>query len=171
VREVVEGEQHVGHHQREVGDTDVVRVRPADRRLEPAHEVVPEQADGATRERRQVRQLGQAVARELLGDRLVRVVELARLAVHGQDAPVEPDHAAGLDAEERPAAEPLALLGRLEQEARTGAAQLEVSRHRRLAVVDERVAKRNERVVARKLAHLVPAGTDVEARGVSGDGH
>ncbi len=69
----------------------------------------------------------------------------------------------GLDPQERPAPEALALLGGLEQERRPAAAQLEVGGDGRLAVVDERVAQRHERVVARQLAHLVERGR-VEVR-------
>ena len=56
------------------------------------------------------------------------------------------------DANEAVAAHPLALLGRFEQEGRLRrrcCAQLEEGRYRRLAVVDELVAQRDQRVVGR----------------------
>ena len=53
------------------------------------------------------------------------------------------------------------------------AAQLEERRDRRLAVVDERVAQRDEVVLARQLADLVERGLDAQLGrpGLSGDGH
>ena len=53
-------------------------------------------------------------------------------------------HAARLVADERPAADALALLGGLEQERRAGAAQLQERGDGRLAVLDERLADRDE---------------------------
>ena len=71
-------------------------------------------------------------------------------------------------AEKRPAPDTLALLGGLQQEGRPGAAQLEIGGDRGLAVRDERVAQRDEVVVASQLAHLLEARRQVE---VNGDGH
>ena len=54
VLEVVEGDEHVGEHQRHVGQAERVGVRLAER-LDGAHEVVAEEADRAAGERRQAR--------------------------------------------------------------------------------------------------------------------
>jgi hypothetical protein len=162
VGEVVEGEQHIRDHQREVGDAEVVGVRLANGRLGRAHQVVAEQAHGAPRERRQALHRRQPVLLELLRDGLVGIVGIAR---------VHADHRARLHAEERPAPEALPLLGRLQQERRSLAAQLEVGRDRGLRVGDEGVAQRHERVLAGQLAHLVERRAHGEPGAVSGDGH
>jgi len=108
------------------------------------------------------------IAAELPRDRVEGVGERPRLAVDGERAAVEADDRARLDAEERPAAEALPLLGGLQQERRPVAAQLEVGRDGRLAVVDEGVADRDDGVLARERAHLLQRRADL---GLSGDGH
>src|SRR5207237_1749860 len=117
-------------------------------RLERANQVVAEHPNGAARERRQPVKLRQAVAIELASHGRVRILVVAGLTVHGQAALVEPHDRALLHAEERPAAKALTLLGRLEEERRALAAQLEVRGHGRLAVVDEAVAERDQSVLA-----------------------
>src|SRR6185436_16994310 len=99
--------------------------------------VVAEEADGAARERDR-----------LLGGRLAEAGDLGRrervrVAAVGQ---VPADDAARLVADERPAADALALLGRLEQERRAGPAQLQERADRRLGVLDEGLADRDEGV-------------------------
>ena len=63
--EVVEGHEHVGDHQRHVGDPEGVRTGLW-KRLDCAHEVVAEEADGAAGERRSIGDRRLAVARDLL---------------------------------------------------------------------------------------------------------
>ena len=171
VAQVVERHEHVGHHQREIGHTGVVRSRRPDGRLRRAHEVVAEQAHRAAGERRQPLERRRAPATELLGHERVGVLRFALLAVDGEPAALHADHAARPEAEERPAPDPLPLLGRLEQERGRPAAQLEVGRHRRFAVGDEGVPQRDERVIAREPAHLLQRGHEPQLRGLSGDGH
>ena len=60
--EVVEDDEHVGEHQRHVGQPERVGVGLAER-LDGAHEVVAEEADRAAGERRQVGQRRLARAR------------------------------------------------------------------------------------------------------------
>ena len=62
VAQVVEDEQHVGDHQRHVGQPERVGVGLAER-LDRAHQVVAEEADGAAGERRQALDRGEPVAR------------------------------------------------------------------------------------------------------------
>src|SRR5438445_238225 len=81
----------------------------------------------------------------LAGHGRLRIRLVAGLAIHGQPAALEPHDRALLHAEERPAAKALTLLGRLEEERGALAAQLEVSRHGRLAVVDEAAAEGDQR--------------------------
>jgi hypothetical protein len=148
VAQVVEGDDHVGEHERHVGQAEHVRVGRA-QRLDGAHAVVPEEAHRAARERRQggvVAQRRLAMPRDLGGGALVGV------AAFGQ-RPAQ--HPARLVADERPAPDPLPLLGRLEQEGGPGPAQLEEGRHRRLAVLHEGLAHRHEVVRARQRADLV----------------
>jgi hypothetical protein len=83
-------------------------------------------------------------------------------------AALQADQGARAKAEERPAPDLLALLGRLEQERRPVAAQLQVGGHRRLAVGDERVPQRDEVVLPRQLAHLLERRRQLE---INGDGH
>jgi hypothetical protein len=157
VAEVIEREQDVGDHHGEVRQPELVRVRLADRRLEAAHEVVAEHPDRAARERRQAVERGEPVAADLVGDGGVRVGERALGAVDGEHPGLEPHNAPRLDAEEGPAPEALALLGRLEQERGAVAAQLQVRRHRRLDVGDEAVPQRHEVVLTGERARLVEA--------------
>ena len=171
MREVVEREQHVRDHHREVGHPELVGTPGPHARLERAHQVVTEHPNGAARERRQPVELRQAVATELAGHGRVGVLVVAGLAVHGQAALVEPHDRPLLHPEERPAAKALTLLGRLEEERGALAAQLEVRRHGRLTVVDEAVAERDQGVLARELADLVQARGDLELGRISGDGH
>ena len=140
VAQVVEGDDHVGEHQRHVRQPEHVRVglRQA---LDGAHAVEAEEADGAARERRQAGDLGLAD----LGDRLVG--ERVRVSPVGQ-APA--DDALRAPADERVAADLLALLGGLQQEGRAVAAQLQERGDGRLAVLDEGVGDRDEVVVARR---------------------
>ncbi len=141
---------------------ELVGIRLADARLGAAHEVVAEQPDRAAGERRQAVERRDPPAAQLLGD---EPVGIGVLAEH------QPDHRARAEAEERPAPDLLTLLGRLEQERGAVAAQLQVGRDRRLAVGDECVAQRHERVLARQLAHLVEARRQAQPADVSGDGH
>ena len=143
--EVVERDERVGQHQREVGQPDRVLVRRPER-LDRAHAVVAEEADRPAGERRQVRQRRLALALHLGGGERVRVAAVGQAPAHD---------AARAVADERPAADALALLGGLEQEGRAGAAQLQERRDRRLAVLEERVAHRHEVVLGRERAHLV----------------
>jgi hypothetical protein len=105
VAKVVEGEQDVRDHHGQLRHACVVGVRLADRRLRAPREVVAEHPHGAAGERRQPVQRGDPVAGELLVHQPVRVRVLAA---------GEPDHGARPEAEERPAPDLLALLGRLE---------------------------------------------------------
>ena len=160
VLEVIEHDQRVGQHQREVGNAELVRVGLAER-LDRADEVVGEHADGAAGERRQVGQRRRAEPAQLgLGQR-VRVTGIA-------ERPAQ--HVPGTEADERVAPDP-ALVGRLEQERRSVVAQLQERRHRRLAVVDERLADRNQVVRPRQRAHLLERRRRAGGRAVSGDGH
>ena len=108
VLEVVEGDDHVGEHQRHVGQPERVGVGSGSA-LDGAHAVVAEEADRAARERGRLRRRRLAVARDL-GRR-----ERVGVAAVGE-RPAQ--HAARLVADERPAPDALALLGRLEQERR-----------------------------------------------------
>ena len=171
VAQVVEGHHHVADHQRHVRHVQRVRVRLPHRRLGEAHQVVAEQAHGAAGERRQALQRGGAVALQLQRHDRVGVGEGARLAAHGEHAVVDPDGRARAVAQERPAPEAGALLGRLEQERRPLAAELEVGRHRRLGVGDEGVADRHERVLPGQRACLLERGRQLEVGRLSGDGH
>jgi hypothetical protein len=171
VLEVVEGQQEVGDHEREVRDSKRIGAGRSDGRLGVAGEVVAEEAHRAAGEGRKVEVGRRLVALELACHRGEGVVKGPFLAVHREHAPVEPDDGPRLEAEERPAAEALALLGRLEEEGGAVAAQLEVCGHRRLAVVDERVAKRHDGVLAGQAADLLEPGRDVELERISGDGH
>ena len=107
VLEVVEHDQRVGQHQRQVGHADRVGVRLAER-LDGAHEVVGEHADRAAGERRQVRERRGVEAVELRGGERVRVAGIA-------ERPAQ--HLARAEADERVAPD-AALVGRLEQERR-----------------------------------------------------
>ena len=127
-------------------------------RLDRAHEVVAEEAHRAAGERRRVghRRLVEA------GDALGR--ERVGIAAVGQ-RPAQ--HRARAEADERPAPDALALLGGLEQERRLAGrerAQLQERRDRRLAVLDEAVAQRDQVVRAR------PARAPARALGVHGSG-
>ena len=77
VLEVVERDQHVGEHQRHVGQPDRVGVRLA-QRLDRAHAVVAEEADRAARERRQAGQRRLAVARDLGGGERVGIAAVGQ---------------------------------------------------------------------------------------------
>ena len=136
--QVVEGDDHVGEHQRHVGQADHVRVGLREA-LDGAHAVEAEEADGAAAERRQAGDLGLAVRRDRLAGDRVRVSAVV-------EAPA--DHVLRAPADERPAADLLALLGGLEQEGGTVAAQLQEGRDGRLAVLDEAVGDRDEVVIA-----------------------
>ena len=162
--EVVEHDEHVGEHQRHVGQAEHVRVRLAER-LDGADEVVAEVADRAAGERRQIRQRRLPVAADLARRDLVRVAVVAERPPHD---------GARAHADERVAPDALALLGGLEQERgrlRLGPAQLEERGDRGLAVVDEGVADRDEVVVAGERADLVEARRDRQRGGLNGDGH
>ena len=106
VVEVVEDEQDVGDHQRQVGQAERIGVGRAER-LDRAHQVVAEQADGATGERRQAGHFGHAVLLEVVGDRPVRIgrVDVAQplrvrgdgvARVLGQEAVAPAEDRAGL---------------------------------------------------------------------------
>ena len=100
-------DEHVGEHQRHVGQAELVGVGLAER-LDRAHAVVAEEADRAAGERRAVGERRLAVLGDLGGGDRVRVAAVGEAPAHDL---------ARLDADERPAADALALLGRLEQEA------------------------------------------------------
>ena len=108
VAQVVEDDEHVAEHQRHVGQPELVRVRLAER-LDRAHQVVAEVADGAAGERRHVGERRLAVARDLLGGDRVRIALVAQRPAHDL-ARAQPDEAVAPD--------PLALLGGLQQERR-----------------------------------------------------
>ena len=172
--QVVEDEQHVGDHQRHVGQPERVGVGLAER-LDRAHQVVAEEADRAAGERRQVLDRGEPEAGEALGDRGVGVRRLAVLPPCLAEDPVAPaQHRARADADEGVAAD-LALLGRLEQEAGRplglAGAQLEEGRDGRLAVVDEACADGDDVALGGELPGLVEARLDPQLGGVSRDGH
>jgi hypothetical protein len=166
VLEVVEGDDHVGDHQRHLRHLQLVRVRVADGRLGVADQVVAEHADRAARERRQVGQLRGAVLLELAGDCKIGVrPHVLHFAAYREYAVLKANRGPRLHAQERPAAHALALLGGLEQERRAVAAQLQVGRHRGLDVVDVGVSQRHDRVVAGQPSHLVETRADVELGG------
>ena len=158
VAQVVEGDDHVGEHQRHVRQPDRVRVGLREA-LDRAHAVVAEEAHRAAREGRQAVDRRLAVARDLGGGERVRVSPVGQAPAH---------HAARLVADERPAADALALLGGLEQERRAGAAQLQEGGDGRLAVLDEGVRDRDQVVVAGQGPRLVEARRDLQR--LSGDG-
>ncbi len=172
VSEVIEGDEHVRDHQREVGQPELVGIGRSDRGLGVADEVVAEQADGAPGERRPA--LGHrrgAMALELGRHGAVGVLPLARLTAHAENPGVETNRRPRAHSHERPAPEALSLLGRLEQERGAAAAELEVGRDRGLAVVDEGVAQRHDRVLAGERARVVETRSDSElARGARRDG-
>ena len=151
--EVVERDERVREHQREVREPDRVRVRRAER-LDGAHAVVAEEADRAAGERRQAGDRRLAVALDLGGRERVGVAAVGERPAHDAARPV---------ADERPAPDALALLGGLEQEGGPGAAQLEERGDGRLAVLEVGLADRDE-VVARlgERPDLVEAGRDAE---------
>ncbi len=127
VLEVVEDDEHVGEHQRQVGQAERVGVG-----LAAAARRCARSRSRRSRPRRRRTAAGRRAAPGGAGDRgggdRVRVAVVAERPAHDLARP---------EADERVAADALALLGRLEQERRAGAAQLEERRDRRLAVVDE----------------------------------
>ena len=96
--QVVEDEHHVGDHQRHVGQAERVGVGLAER-LDRAHQVVAEEADGAAGERRQaldrrrleLRRGGAATARVGVGRGSLRLGRLAPAAaaspLHSESVP------------------------------------------------------------------------------------
>ena len=150
--EVVEGDERVGQHERQVGQPEPVGVGLA-QRLDRAHAVVAEEPHRAAREGRQAGQRRLALALHLGGGERVGVAAVGQRPAH------DPARAV---ADERPAAHALALLGRLQQERRTGAAQLEEGRDRGLAVLEEGVAHRDEVVLRGERAHLLERRADAE---------
>ena len=162
--EVVEDHEHVGEHQRHVRQPDGVRVGVA-QRLDGAHEVVAEEADGAAREGRRVGERRLAEGADLGSGQRVGVAAIAQRPAHDL---------ARAHADEAEAPDALALLGGLEQEGgelRIAPAQLEERAHRRLEVVDEAVAQGDEVVLAGQLAHLVERRLHGQRGGLSGGGH
>ena len=153
VLEVVERHDDVGQHQRHVGESDRVGV-DVGKPLDGAHAVVAEEAHRAARERDRLLDRRLPVLRDL-GRR-----DRVRVAAVGQ-RPAQ--HLARLVADERPAADALALLGRLEQEGGAGAAQLQEGADRGLAVLDEGLADRDE--VVRGLSDAGQAGPPRRRRG------
>ena len=180
--QVVEDEHHVGDHQRHVGQPERVGVGLAER-LDRAHQVVAEEADRAAGEGRQALDRRQPVAVQVLGDGRVGIGRLVRASARrrrgrlaaplGEDAVAPAQHRARAEADERVAAD-LALLGRLEQEAGRplglAGAQLEEGRDRRLAVVDEAGADRDDVALRGQLARLLEARLEPQL-GLSRDGH
>src|SRR5262249_38705088 len=142
--------------------------------LNGADQVVAEEADGAARERRQPLYRREAVGGEALGDGPVWVGGLARAAfLFAQPAFAPAQHRAGRDADERVAAD-LPLLGGLEQKAgrarRLPGPQLEEGGDRRLAVVDEARADRDDIAPLGEGAGLLQAWLEIQL-GASGDAH
>ncbi len=172
--EVIEDDEDVRQHQRHVRQADGIGVRIAER-LDGPHEVIAEEPHGAAGEGRHLGPRRLAKGACLVGGELVRV---------GRIVAERPAHdLARSHADERVAPELLAALGGLQQERRElglAAAELQERRDRRLGVVDEAVAQRDEVVVGGELAHLLEARLDGQRRGrrvrlpgrvVSGDGH
>ncbi len=170
--EMVEHDERIGEHQRHVGQPERVGPRLAER-LDGAHEVIAEEADGATGERRAV------LDRRLLEARDVLRGERIRVAAVGE-RPAE--HGARAKADERPAPDALALICGLEQKrglARRQRAQLQERRDGRLAILDEAVAQRDQVVRAGKRLSLLEARLDADAGallerragGARSDGH
>ena len=176
VAQVVEDEHRVGDHQRHVGQAERVGVGLAER-LDRAHQVVAEEADGAAGEGRQVLDRGRLEGAEARGDGAVGVgrrLDCGRLGAGGglaaplRERAVAPaQDRAGAEADERVAAD-LALLGGLEQEAGRAlglaGAQLEEGRDRRLAVVDEAGPDRDDVALAGQLAGLARGSARAAAR-------
>ncbi len=75
--EVIEHDQRVGQHQRQVGEAERVRVGLAER-LHGPHQVVGEHPHRAARERRQVGLRRRPVATQLGGGERVRVAGVAQ---------------------------------------------------------------------------------------------
>ncbi len=160
---MVEGDDQLADHQRQVGEPERVGVRIAER-LDGADQVVAEQADGAAGERELIG-IGEVEALERGRDGSVGVgcrAAAGRLARgSGGALPFEQlavgpaDREVGAEAEERVAAEPPALLGRLEQEAGAAVAQLQEGGDGGLGVVDERRDDRNDVPGPGKLAGLL----------------
>jgi hypothetical protein len=153
VLEVIERHDDVGQHQRHVREPDGVGV-DVRQPLDGAHAVVAEEPHRAAGE-----------GDRLLDRRLAVLGDLGRgqrvgVAAVGQ-RPAQ--HLARLVADERPAADALALLGRLEQERGPGAAQLQERADRGLAVLDEGLADRDE--VVRGLSDAGQAGPPRRRRG------
>ena len=145
VLEVVEHEHRVGQQERHLRQAEVVR-RRVRQRLEPPHEVVAEVADEAAGERRQGCRLAarrRPVAAHEVGDGGEGVVVLdaqpVAVLLHREAPVLVGDEGAGADAEEREAAQVLALLGALEEEGAARRAELEERRDGGLEVGDERV--------------------------------
>ena len=162
---MVERDQHVGQHQRQIREPERVRIRLAER-LCGAHEVVREHPDRAAGERRQVVQRRRLEAAELVRGERVRVTVVA-------ERPAE--HTARPEADERVAAD-AALVGRFEQERRSRLAELQERGDRGLAVVDERLTDGDQVVTAGELARLLErwlqaAGGASGGRPTTCDGH
>ncbi len=155
VLEVVEGDDRVGEHQRHVGQAELVRVGLAEA-LDGAHAVVAEEADRPAGERGQAGQRGLAVLGRHLGGDRVRVAAVGQAPAHD---------AARLVADERPAADALALLGGLEQEGGTGAAQLQEGGDGRLAVLHEGLPDRDEVVLGGRRADRLEPGRELLSDG------
>ena len=153
--EVVEHDEHVGQHQRHVRQADGVGVGLAER-LDGAHQVVGEEAHGAARERWRVGERRLAEGADLLFGQRVRVAAVAQRPAHDL-ARAHPDEAEAPDA--------LALLGGLQQERgelRVTPAQLQKGADRRLEIVDEGVAQRDEVVLARQRTDLFERWLDAQ---------
>ena len=150
---VVEGDQHVGDHQRHVGQADRVGVGLAER-LDGAHQVVAEEADRAAGERRQLVGLGDLVAAEVLGGGAVGIGRLGDAVGSRPRRSAPSRHPLG----QLPVAQRRIARGRKprkdqrpsrpcsadsSRKAGPVAAQLEEGADRRLAVVDEPVADRD----------------------------
>jgi hypothetical protein len=164
VLEVVEDDEHVGEHQRHVGQPDDVGVRVA-QGLDRAHEVVAEEPDRAAGERRRLGERRLAESADLGGSQRVGVAGVAERPAHDL---------ARAHADEAEAPDALPLLGGLQEEGwelGIAPAELEERADRRLEIVDEGVTQRDEVVVASELAHLVERRLDAKRAAISGDGH
>ena len=141
-----------GDHHRDVGDAAVVG-RHVGQPLHPAHEVVPEEAHGATVERQLDRRRRHARRRDDVLDRAERIagierLDLTRIGQHGKRVGHPADHRLRADADHRVATQALALFGRLEQKARAIVAKLQKRADGGFAVGDERVDQRHLQVCA-----------------------
>jgi hypothetical protein len=145
VLEVVERDEHVGQHQRHVRQPEHVGLGSG-RRSTARTQSKPKKPTAASRERRQAGDRRLAVLGDGLAGERVGVSPVF-------EAPAQ--HAARAPADERPATTFWPCSGGLEQERGAVAAQLQEGGDRRLAVLDEAVADRDQVVGSRQRARLL----------------